>query len=138
MATQTESIVAAVASALTTAGLTVRTTTGAPHSFENFPVVVVDVGNESPEGVFGGNGGLIYWNLELTLAIAALGATPKLAPETTRKTAHTALYADRTLGGLAVDILAGQVSRAIDNDNPAAGVTQCRYTIKYRIGEGTL
>lgn len=138
MATQTESIVAAVVSALTTAGLTVRTSTGATWSFETMPVVVVDVGAERPEGVFGGAGGLVYWNLDLMLVIAAEGATPKLAPETTRQTAHAALYADRTLGGLAIDIMAGQVTRQIDSDNPAAGIAQCEYLVKYRVAEATV
>lgn len=138
MATKTESIVSAITSALTTAGLTVRTSTGAPWSFETMPVVVVDVGAERPEGVIGGAGGLIYWNLDIVLLIAAEGATPKLAPETTRQTAHAALYADRTLGGIAVDILAGMVTRQFDDENPAAGIAQCEYTVKYRIGESTV
>lgn len=138
MATQTESIVAAVVTRLTNASLTVRTSTEQTYSFEDFPLIVVDVGGEHPEGVIGGVGGFIYWNLDLTLYIAALGVTPKLAPETTRQAAHVALYSDRTFGGLAVDIMAGVVNRRIDNDNPAAGIAECNYTIKYRIGEGTL
>lgn len=138
MATQTETIVGAIASILTTAGLTVRTSTDNNWSFEDMPVVVVDVGAERPEPVIGGAGGLIYWNLDVTLIIAAEGASPKLAPETTRKSAHEALYADRTLGGYAVDITAGHVGRQIDQDNPAAGIALCDYQVKYRIGEATL
>ncbi len=138
MTTRTEDLAAAIVTRLSTAGLTVRTTTDETYSFETMPVVVVDVGGESPEGVVGGAGGYIYWNLNVRLIIAALGVTPKLAPEATRKTVHTALYADRTFGGLAIDILAGTVSRSIDSEDPAAGVTQCTYTVKYRIGEDTL
>lgn len=138
MSTRTEQIAAAITAALTTAGLTVRTSTEQNYSFEDFPVVVVDIGAERPEGVFGGAGGLIYWNLDVTLVIANEGATPKLAPETQRQTAHAALYADRTLGGLAVDIMAGQVRRQIDDENPAAGIAQCEYQVKYRIGEATV
>lgn len=137
MATKTADIVAAIVTKLTTAGLTARTSTDENWSFETMPVVVVDVGAERPEGVVG-LGGYVYWNLDIKLVIADEGATPKLAPETTRQTAHAALYADRTLGGLAIDIRAGQVQRQIDDENPAAGIAQCEYTVLYRVGEATL
>ena len=138
MSTQTELIAAAIVSKLTTAGLTVRTSSDRPWSYEDMPAVLVDVGAERPQPVVGGTGGYIYWDLDVTLWIVAMGDSPKLAPEATRQTAHAALYADRTLGGKAVDITASQVSRQIDNDNPAQGITQATYHIIYRIGEATV
>jgi hypothetical protein len=138
MTTQTANIVAAIAARLTGAGLSVRMSTVQPYSFEDFPVIVVDVGGEHPSPVLGGTGGLIYWDLDVSFYIAAVGATPKIAPEATRQAAHVALYSDRTFGGLAVDIVAGVVNRRIDNDNPGLGIAQCTYTVKYRIGESTL
>lgn len=140
MSTQTELIAAAVVSALTGAGLTARMTTDAVYSFETMPMVLVDVGAEAPVGRFGQlTVGPVYWKLEVTLVIAAESATaPRLAPETTRKTAHAALYADRTLGGLAQDVQADQVRREINEENPAAGIAWCSYYIQYRVAENTL
>ena len=139
MSTRTTDIVNAIITRL--AALNARAGTEQPWDFEatdTTPVVVVDVESEYPEGVVGGAGGLIYWNLGVSLYIAANGAIPKLAPETTRQTAHVALYSDRTFGGLAIDIVAGVVKRGIDQDNPACGITICSYTVQYRIGESTL
>lgn len=134
--THTEQIVAAVVAKLNTAGLRVRTDTDNPYSYEDMPAVVVDAGNESPDTVIGM--GFIYWNLDITLWIIGSSATPKLAPEGARQTAHTALYTDRSLGGLVIDINAGPVARHVDPDNPAAGIAECIYHLKYRSQENTV
>ena len=136
MATKTEQIIAKVGALLTAAGIKNRTDTSNPYSFEDAPAIIVDCGNEVPEPVL--STGFVYWNLTISLWIIGQGATPKLAPETTRNTAHGALYADRTLGGLVIDIAVGQIIRQIDHVNPAAGITEAQYTIKYRAMEGTL
>lgn len=132
--TKTTSIIAAIAAALAGAGLAVREDTEALYSFEEKPCIVVDCGDEFPDPVF--NMGFVYWNLTVTLLIGADGALPKLAPEPTRAAAHAALYADRTLGGAVIDLVAGAISRSIDAENPAAGITQAVYTVKYRTMEG--
>ncbi|MET3132863.1 hypothetical protein AAKU55_003144 [Oxalobacteraceae bacterium GrIS 1.11] len=134
--TKTESIIAAITAALTGAGLAVREDTEALYSFETKPCIVIDCGDEVPDAVFGM--GFVYWNLTVMLLIGADGAVPKLAPETTRAAAHAALYADRTLGGAVVDLVAGAISRSIDAENPAAGITQVVYNLKYRTMEGTV
>ena len=136
MSTQTELIIAKISAVLTAAAIANRTDTANPYSFEDAPAVIVDCGNESPDAVL--STGFVYWNLAVSLWIIGTGATPKLAPEITRKAAHTALYADSTLGGLAIDISASAVNRQVDQDNPAAGITEAQYTIKFRAMEGTL
>lgn len=128
--TKTEQIAAAISAALTAAGVNVRLDTEALYSFEDLPAVVVDIGSESPRPVF--NGGFVYWDLSISLLIGAMGASPKVAAEATRLMAHTALYADRQLGGLAVDLVASTVNRQIDAENPAMGVTEAVYLIQYR------
>ena len=135
--TQTETIAAQIATILGTAGLTVRDDTDALYSFEQKPCIVIDVGDELVDPVFGQ--GYIYWNLNFDLLIGADGENPKLAPEPTRKAAHEALYADRQLGlsNFVVDINVKQIQRAIDVENPAAGITRVAYQIKYRVEEGT-
>jgi hypothetical protein len=134
--THTEQIIAAIAAKLTAAGIRNRTDTANPYSYEDAPAIIVDCGNESPRGVIGQ--GFVYWDLQVTLWIIGMGAIPKLAPESTRVAAHTALYADRSLGGLIIDIQAGAVNRQIDQDNPAAGITEAIYLIQYRAMESTL
>lgn len=134
--TATANIIAAITAKLIAAGLTVREDTDALYSFEDKPCIVIDCGDEFPDPVFGQ--GFVYWNLAVTLVIGADGPVPKLAPESTRATAHAALYAERTLGGVVVDLVAGQVTRSIDAQNPAAGITQAVYQLKYRSLEGTV
>lgn len=134
MTTKTEAILAAIAAVLTAAGVTVRDDTEALYSFESKPCIVLDCGDEYPDPVFGQ--GFVYYNLTVSLLIGADGAVPKLAPEPTRAAAHAALYADRTLGGKVVDITVGQVTRGIDPENPAGGITQVSYLVKYRTLEG--
>jgi hypothetical protein len=134
--TKTAQIAAAIAAALTAAGLVVREDTDALYSFENLPVIVVDIGSEAPRGVFGQ--GYIYWDLSVSLFIGAAGAAPKVAAEPTRLAAHAALYADRTLGGLVVDMAASTINRQIDAENPAMGITEVIYLIQYRQLEGQL
>lgn len=135
--TQTEIITAQVAAILGAAGLTVREDTDSLYSFENKPCIVLDVGDELADNVFGQ--GYIYWNLNVDLLIGADGVNPKLAPEATRKAAHQALYADRQLGlsDFVVDLNVKQIQRAIDVENPAGGITRVAYQIKYRVEEGT-
>lgn len=132
--TATERIVAAIAVALTSAGLSVREDTEALYSFEDKPCIVIDCGDEYPDPVVGQ--GFVYWNLTVTLMIGADGPIPKLAPEPARAAAHAALYADRTLGGAVIDLSVGQITRSIDAENPAAGITQAVYQLKYRSFEG--
>lgn len=134
MTTATQNIIAAIAAALTGAGITVREDTDALYSFEDKPCVVVDCGDEAPAPVVGM--GYVYWDLNVSLLIGADGPAPKLAPEPTRQAAHAAIYADRTLGGMAIDISIGPVTRSIDPENPAAGITQVVYSVKYRALEG--
>jgi hypothetical protein len=134
--TKTLQIFTAISTILINAGLTVRTDTEALYSFENFPVVVPVLGAESPSSRAGGL--MIYWDLSISLFIGAEGTSPTVAPEATRLAAHTALYADRTLGGLVIDIVAGTVNRQIDADNPAAGIAEATYQILYRQLESQL
>lgn len=134
--TKTEQVIAAMQAALTGAGLTVRDDTDTLYSFEDKPCIVLDCGDEYPDAAAGY--GIADWNLTVVLLIGADGPVPKLAPEPTRAAAHSALYADRTLGGKVIDLSVGPISRGIDEENPACGITQVTYNLKYRTTEGTV
>jgi len=154
--TKTEQIMVAIKDALTAAGLTVldpdapddaepiepasddatvRDDIERPYAFQDGPCVILDCGDEYPDPVVGM--GWVYWNLEVLAQIAAEGPVPKMAPEPTRAAVHAALYADRTLGGAVIDLAVGPISRGIDGRNPACGITQVTYKLKYRTMEGT-
>lgn len=133
--TKTEQIIAAMKAALAGAGLTVRDDTASTYGFEDMPCIVLDCGDEYPDAM--SSIGFTYWNLTVLALVAAEGDVPKLAPEATRAAMHAALYTDRSLGGLALDLFAGPIARGIDEENPACGVTQVTYNVKYRIPEGT-
>lgn len=133
--TKTEQIIAAIVAKLQAAGLNVRIDTADQQPFEDTPVIVVLAGDDTPRpGAF--TGGYVNWDLAVTLLIVADSAAPLLAPEPTRAAAHAALFADRTLGGRATDLTVGPVTRTIDEQNPALGVTQAAYNILYRQLEG--
>lgn len=132
--TKTQQIIAAMQAVLTAAGLTVRDDTAALYSFEDHPCILLDCGDEFPDPVVGM--GYVYWNLTVLMLIGADGESPKMAPEPTRAAAHAALYADRTLGGAVIDLAVGPISRGIDEENPACGITQVTYNLKYRTMEG--
>lgn len=134
--TKTEQIAGAITAALQGAGLTVRLSTDKLYSYEDLPAIVVVVGAESPRPVVGI--GYVYWDLTVALLIGAEGDSPTLAPEATRAKAHAALYADRTLGGIVIDLSAGSVNRQIDVDNPALGISEAAYIIQYRQLENQL
>jgi len=153
--TKTEQIMAAIKATLAAAGLivldpeapegteaiepaddaTVRDDIERPYAFQDGPCVILDCGDEYPEPVVGM--GWVYWNLEVLALIAAEGPVPKMAPEPTRAAVHSALYADRTLGGVVIDLAVGPISRGTDAVNPACGVAQVTYKLKYRTMEGT-
>ena len=128
--TKTAQIAAAIAAALTAAGLRVRQSTDALYAFEDMPAIVLVLGSETPRPVF--NAGYVYWDLTVSLWIGAEGDSPTLAPESVRGAVHAALYADRTLGGVVVDLTASTVNRQIDAENPALGVAEATYSIQYR------
>lgn len=134
--TKTAQIQAAIVAVLTAAGLTVRFDTEAAYSYENLPVVIPVIGAESPRPVFGV--GYVYWDLSVALYVADEGLAPTVAPEATRSLVHAALYADRQLGGLVIDIVASTVNRSIDQENPAMGITEAVYLIQYRQLEGQI
>lgn len=134
--TRTEQIAAAITDRLEAAGLAVRQTTERLYSFEDLPAIVVVVGTETPRPV--ASVGYVYWDLTVALLIGADGDSPTIAPETTRAAAHAALYADRTLGGLVIDLTAGAVNRQIDAENPALGIAEATYHIQYRVLEGVI
>jgi hypothetical protein len=133
--TKTEQIIAALQVALAAAGLTVREDTEGLYSFEDGSCIVLDCGDEYPDPVVGM--GFVYWNLAVQLLIGADGPVPKMAPEPARAAAHAALYADRTLAGAVIDMAVGPISRSIDEENPALGITRVTYNLKYRTMEGT-
>jgi hypothetical protein len=132
--TKTEQIIVAMQTALTAAGLTVRDDTEGLYGFENKPCIVLDCGDEYPAA---SNIGVLDWNLTVLVLIGADGEVPKMAPEPTRAAVHAALYADRTLGGVVMDLTVGPITRGIDEENPACGITQVTYNLKYRTMEGT-
>jgi hypothetical protein len=132
--TKTEQIIAVIKAALTAAGLNVRDDTEDLYSFEDGPVVVLDAGDEYPDP--SSSISFTYWNLALQVVIGADGPEPKMAPEAARATAHAALYADRSLAGTVIDLSIGPISRGIDEENPARGITRVTYNLKYRTLEG--
>jgi hypothetical protein len=134
--TTTEQIADAITAALTGAGLAVRLSTESLYSYEDLPVIVLVMGSETARPTAGV--GYVYWDLSVSLLIGADGDSPTLAPESVRAQAHAALYADRTLGGVVIDLTVSAVNRHIDADNPALGIAEAIYKIQYRQLEGQL
>jgi len=73
-----------------------------------------------------------YTQSTLTVAIDVLisGSPLSTLADPTRVSLHSKLMADRSLGGLAFDVIPGGI--AWDADSGEIGILQCRYLISFR------
>lgn len=143
MTTLTEQIVGALRLILiaadTAASGRVRRDSIEIEGFGDLPEIVIRKVTAIPVA---GPVGFTCWQLPLQIDIAVEcdgeNTSPDAAPEPLRAEVHTALFRDRTLGGLATDITVAPVAYGIDPENPAAGIAQCSYVIHYRTPENLL
>ena len=129
-----EQIIAAVATALVgTTGVSTRIYRSRTEAFarNEAPAIVIepgeDVATSDPLSLC-----RIDWRLQVIIAVYTRGAIPDQLAAPIVGSLHSKLMADRSLGGLAMDIWPEAVQHQQDQADATAGWTVCRYSVRYR------
>ena len=72
------------------------------------------------------------WTLSVTVAVYSRGNIPDQAADPTINSLHAKLMADRTLGGLALDILPVSVVPSFESSDVPSAWTVCTFSVRYR------
>lgn len=72
------------------------------------------------------------WSLSVTVAVYSRGNIPDQAADPTINSLHAKLLADRTLGGLALDILPVSVVPTFESADLPSAWTVCTFSVRYR------
>jgi len=93
------------------------------------PAIVVEGGRETATVI---SNCKLDWTLDVLVAIYARGAVPDQLADPVRVSAHAKLMADRSIGGLAMDIVPISVDPQLEAaDQPAVWMV-CTYQVRYR------
>lgn len=77
-------------------------------------------------------------SLALRITVVVRGAIPDQLADPIVESLHAKVMADRGLGGLAMDIIAGSTDwQLVEADQPA-GLVLCEYVVRYRTSVGSL
>ena len=103
---------------------------------ETFPAVAVELGDEDePIEVATG---VLARSLEITITVLSNGSAPFVRADAPLVEAHSRIFADRTLGGLALDIAEGPTRRQREGMGEGVGSSAKTYRIQYRTTETSL
>lgn len=134
MATKREQILAAISSTLAgTTGVNTRIYRSRQEAFsrQEAPAIVIAPSgdNPAPEPV---SSCKIDWTLTVQIAVYARGNVPDQVADPVILSLHSKLMADRTLGGLVMDIYPGPVDPQFDAGDLATAWIVCSYVVRYR------
>lgn len=132
MSSKREQILAAITTTLAgTAGVGSRIYRSRVEAFarNEAPAIVVEGGREIAQVV---STCKLDWSMDVLVAIYARGIIPDQMADPIRVSAHTKLMADRSIGGLAMDIVPTSVDPQLEAaDQPAIWMV-CTYQVRYR------
>lgn len=74
----------------------------------------------------------IDWSMDLLVSAYARGAVPDTAADAVLTAAHALLMADRTVGGLAINVTPGPVTTDLERADAASCWMTAVYTVTYR------
>jgi hypothetical protein len=134
MATKRESILAAIVTTLAgTTGVSTRIYRSRVEAFarSEAPALVIEPGTDSAAEELVSTC-KIDWRLPVLIAVYTRGAIPDQLADPIINSIHTKLMADRTLGGLVMDIWPGTVDPQIESADQPALWTVCTYNVRYR------
>lgn len=131
MASRSEQILAHIATTLAaTAGIgTVYRSRGEAFSRDEAPAMVIEPGGESAREM---STCKLDWTLPVLIAIHTRGSIPDQLADSIRVSAHSLLMADRTLGGLALDIIPLGTDPQRDKADLTSLWLVCTYQVRYR------
>lgn len=134
MASKREQVLAAIRTTLTnTTGVGTRIYRSRVEAFQRneAPALVIEPGNDtsSSEPV---STCKIDWTLQVLIAVHTRGGIPDQAADPIIVSIHSKLMADRSLGGLVMDIWPVSVDPQFDKADAASNWTVCTYQVRYR------
>ena len=134
MTTKREQIMAAIATTLegtTDVGTRIYRSRVEAFARNEAPALVIEPGTDSAaeEQV---STCKIDWRLPVLVAVYTRGAIPDQLADPIIASIHSQLMADRTLGGLAMDIWPGTVDPQMEKADQPALWTVCTYNVRYR------
>ena len=129
-----EQIIAAVATALVgTTGVSTRIYRSRAEAFarDEAPAIIIEPAADVPRGEPVSTC-KIDWTLTVAIIVYTRGAIPDQLAAPIVGSLHSKLMADRTLGGLAMDIFPGTVDPQMEKADQPALWTVCTYNVRYR------
>ena len=139
MTTRREQILSAITTALAgTTGVGSRIYRSRVEAFSRgeSPAISLEPINDTPAT----NTSLptLDWSLTVRIAVIVRGAIPDQLADPIVESLHSLVMADLSLGGLAMDIIAGSTDwQLVEADQPA-GLVLCEYVVRYRTSVGSL
>ena len=134
MTSKRESILAAITATLAgTTGVSTRIYRSRVEAFarNEAPALVIEPGTDSAgEEVV--STCKIDWRLPVLIAVYTRGAIPDQLADPIISSIHSKLMADRTLGGLVMNIWPGTVDPQMEKADQPALWTVCTYNVRYR------
>lgn len=140
MSSRREQIIAHIATTLAgTAGVGTRIMRSRLEAFQRneAPAIVIEPGPDTPT-VPPVSTNRTDWTLQVIIAVASRGNIPDQAADPTIVSLHSKLMADRSLGGLALDIYPGTVTPDFSKADSPAAWTVCTYSVRYRTAVGAI
>lgn len=138
MASKREQILAHVASTLAgTVGVSTRIYRSRVEAFarNESGAIVIEYGRDNAQTY---STCKLDWTLDVLVAVYFRGAIPDQLADPTIVSLHSKLMTDRTLGGLALDIVPTGVDPQLEKaDQPAAWIV-CTYQVRYRSSASSL
>ena len=139
MTTRREQIISAITTALAgTTGVGSRIYRSRVEAFSRgeSPAISLEPINDTPDTPT--SLPTVDRSLALRITVVVRGAIPDQLADPIVESLHAKVMADRGLGGLAMDIIAGSTDwQLVEADQPA-GLVLCEYVVRYRTSVGSL
>jgi hypothetical protein len=139
MATKREQILEAIKTALTgsaTLGATVYRSRVTPLARGESPAVIVEpVRNDVEQNT---SLPTLDHSMQVRVAVIVRGEIPDQLADPVINAAHSAIMADLTLGGLAIDVQPGETEFTMQDADQPVGVIFSIYIVRYRTSVGDL
>ena len=139
MATKREQVLEAIKTALTgsaTLGATVYRSRVTPLARGESPAVIVEpVRNDVEQNT---SLPTLDHSMQVRVAVIVRGEIPDQLADPVINAAHSAIMADLTLGGLAIDVQPGETEFTMQDADQPVGVIFSIYIVRYRTSVGDL
>lgn len=138
MSSRREQILARIATVLAgTVGVSTRIYRSRQEAFarNEAPAIVIEPGPDRGQAM---STCKIDWTLDVIIAVYARGAIPDQLADPTIVSMHNKIMADRTLNGLAIDVMPTLVDPQFDKADQTALWMVCTYQVRYRTAQDAL